>query len=347
MRVYGDQILNHVPNQTYTEVRKMLDSEGVSVTRMSRRLGTYGFLTEVLGVGFIDGRKPDKQAKVGLVGVCLPETINLQTTLPLVVAKDLLDRDILKKLYVALPVAAYAIAGLPKFDLYRQVVSLIDSMFNGRVGEQVILMPDYRILEDRSKLALMASPHTSDRFALHKYPFRNLFAYTEVAGYGADVAIPAIAEQEKVMIIADFMQYESIHAGSHTTHFIGGDMSGVVLPLLSPHVEKGELVHISQMDEKFDQADNLCPEISPLFLAGLLVTKEDEVRQIYADYAKSAQLPDDLSIKVQSQQRVIARYPEVSERRLKDLEDKSIEQLHGVGAFINRRLEEILRYGPR
>jgi hypothetical protein len=333
---------NYLPMKSYFDIRHMLNQEGLDITSMQKRLGRLTPLAEILGVGLIENKK---DARVGVVGVCLPERINLQTLLPLIVAKDLLEKDKLKKLYVALPVGAYAAAGLPKYTQYKQVVGLVEKMFKDRLGDDVLVMPDYKLSNLRMAISLLAGRFISDRFARHKYPYGNLFAYTEVAGYSADIALPAIVEQEDVLVVAEYMQYESLHAGAKAVKVFGFNMAGLILPLLSPQIKDNQLVHISHLNESFDDSTKplSCLETSSVFLAAQLFLSFNEAVGMYQQFVTGTSLPNDLPGRVRYLQAQVADTRPIPDADLVKIENHCVTKFKEAERLLDDDLQKRMK----
>ncbi|MBU1499694.1 hypothetical protein KKE48_02395 [Patescibacteria group bacterium] len=354
LSTFATQLENYLPNIYFSQIREMLANEGISVTRMSKRKGKFGFLTEVLGIGVIEDGQVIEENRVGMVGICLPEKINLQTILPLFIARELMLLGKLEKLYVALPVASYALVGFPRQTQYYQLIELVRQMFGEKVGESVVLMPDYRLYRERSLLAQLASPYITDKLAKHKYPYDNLFSFIETAGFGADVALPALVEKEDVLVIADFMQYESLHAGFKTARLVEQKMEAVLLPLLSPQVdkEKGVLVQVSHMSEEFSRPPEpmLSLEITPSFLAGLLVMDEEEAKDLYNRHVNGRELEYknlELVRKVITLQDQVAGTPPLNTDLSFKLEERCLKKFNGVSDQLIEEVIKRMRVNPK
>jgi len=338
---HAQSIKERVSYQEFRDIRMLLGQERVEIQSAAKGVPPIGFLTENLTVATVVGRDKQVVRPIGIAGICLPARINLQTMLPLFAAKEMMKIGVMEKLYIALPVGAYGMAQIPRFHQYQQVVGMIDHLFgNDAMGESVVLMPDYLLHRERSMLAAMISLRIKDTVARQKYPFGNLFSYCEVAGYGADIALPALVERQGVMVVADFMQYESIHAGVFATKEIGQVMSAVILDLLSPHTKERKLIQVSHMNEQFDVQNEGCAEINPVFLAGLLVMSEEEAREVYRAFAKTSRASSGILERVQALQAFVASGPAIGDARLRELEERSVKSFVSVQDTLHDELQK-------
>lgn len=344
---HAEELRSSVSHRVFGEIKSLLHGEKIDVVTPVKVSDEFGFLSEALSVGYIKGRDQLIGRDIGLIGVCLPDEINLQTIMPMVIAKHLLDRGNLKKVYMALPVGAYAIAGFPRIEQYKQVLRIAADIFGEeRLGVQVVIMPDYRLHLERGAIGSMASPRISDAMAKHKYPFSNLFSYTEVAGYGADIALPALVEKKPVLVIADFMQYESIHAGRFATHEVGQDMSALLLPMLSPHVQNGKMVAISHMSEAFESDQCSCLEVNPVMLAGSLVMDEDETKQAYTEGMRTGKIAKEILSRVKKLQENVRFCRPLPDERVRAIEDESMNIFSEVAGTIHEELQKRMMLAP-
>jgi hypothetical protein len=341
----ADELKISVSQKVFGEVKQLLNEEAIDVASSKKTKGSFGLFPEALSIGHIKGRDQQLSREIGVVGICLPEYINLQTIMPLFVAKYLFDREMLKKIYVALPVGAYGIAGFPRAEQYKQVLGILSDLFSEeQLGEQIIVMPDYRLFQERGAISSIVSPRISDTMAKHKYPFNNLFSFTEVAGYGADIALPALVEQKPVLVVSDFMQYESIHAGMFAAHEVGQDMSALLLPMLSPHVQDGKMVSISHMNEEIENNQHDCLEINPVMLAGMLVMDEEEARETYVNAVGTGNIPSYILPRIKELQQNVLSHSPLSDKGIQTAEDKSMRILSSVRDVINEELEKRMTY---
>lgn len=284
-----------------------------------------------------------------VTGVCFPEKPTLQSVLPLLAVKDLLGSNKADVAYIALPVFAYAGAGLSRRDQYFDILGLMKKLYGNDLGERVFIVPDSRdeIMSMKYKICNLSSRFVSDNPAKEKYRFNNLFGYFETASYGADVVIGALAEGGKATVICDFRQFESIHAGNKMGKSMGSGVGALLYTLLSPTYMDGELREVSQDDGSIKSESNKkLPETSNLFYQAAVLFKEDQVVEIYDEYRKSGSV-NNLEEQINKEKNRLFTFSPLSTRYIQDLEDKSIERINPVNDLLSEEIQKRTRIPDR
>lgn len=265
----------------FKKARVILNATGIDVVGIGKKKEDLGFLGNNLTHGFVGPIE-----KVAVSGVCFPERATLQSVLPLLATKDLLDRDKVEAIYLAMPVFAYAGAGLDRKRQYLETISLMQKVFGDQLGEDVFIIPDNRseIKSMKYDLCNLRSRFVGDEPAREKYQFGNLFGYFETASYGADILLPVLAEGRGVTTVCDFRQFESIHAGIKMADKKGPSIGALLYTLLAPYyTADGKLKEVSQDTDMtlVSPEDCLLAETSSLFYQAALLFSEEETRELY------------------------------------------------------------------
>lgn len=285
----------HPRTNKFLQARDLLEEEGISFLPIEKASAAVG--DEM--VANLAHAVIEPLARVAVTGVCLPAEVSLQTLLPLIVTKRLIDAGAIDKAYIPLPVAAYAAVGLPRFEAFAKTLTYLGKLFGeDAIGESVIPVPDYAIAEERSLVSILCAPEIGEGPSREKYQFGNLYGAVETAGYGADVALPAAAERQAVTVIADFKQFESIHAGKKSARKLGKSMGldagAIVLTTLTPEFEKN-LLHEEMAMSRAEILDmKAAPELHPAFLAAVmdfLDTSSHISAEAYEDIVKRGKKP--------------------------------------------------------
>lgn len=328
----------------FKKARTILSKGGVDVKGKEKVSEDLGFFGNNLVHGVVD---PIERTLV--TGVCFPEKPTLQSVLPLLAVKDLLDSNKADVAYIALPVFAYAGAGLPRHDQYLETVGLMKKLYGNDLGERVFIIPDNRdeVMNMKYKICNLSSRFVSDNPAKEKYPFNNLFGYFETVSYGADVLIGALAEGGRATVVCDFRQFESIHAGNKMGKSMRSNVGALLYTLLSPTYTNGELREASQDDGSIKRESNKqLPETSNLFYQAAVLLKEDQVVEIYDEYRKSG-TENNLEEQVSEERNKLFTFSPISSRYTQDLEDKSIERIRLVNDLLSEELQKRIRIPDR
>lgn len=284
----------HPRTKKFFNARDLLEGEGISLLPVEKVATVGDGMVDNLIHGIIE-----PVARIAVTGVCLPAEINLQTLLPLIVTKRLIDAGAIDKVYIPLPVAAYAAVGLPRFEVYAKILTYLGRLFGEDiVGDKIIPIPDYAIAEEKSLVSILCSPEIGDKPSREKYQFGNLYGAVETAGYGADIALPAALERQAVTVIADFKQFESIHAGKKSARklgkSIGLDAGAIILTTLTPEPEKNLLHEETGLSHAEILDIKAAPELLPAFLAStieFLSISPSGTNEAYEDIVKRKQTP--------------------------------------------------------
>lgn len=284
----------HPRTKKFFNIRDLLEEEGISLLPVEKAASVGDEAVDNLIHGIIE-----PVARIAVTGVCLPAEINLQTLLPLIVTKRLIDAGAIDKAYIPLPVAAYAAVGLPRFESFAKTLTYIGNLFGeDEVGKKVIPVPDYAITDEKYLVSILSAPEIGEKPSREKYKFGNLYGAIETAGYGADVALPAAAERQAVTVIADFKQFESIHAGKKSARKLGKSMGldagAIILTTLTPELEKNLLHEEAVLSHAEILNMKAVPELHPAFLAAtidFLSTSSSATNEAYEDIVKRQQTP--------------------------------------------------------
>lgn len=283
-----------------------------------------------------------------VTGVCLPEKPTLQSVLPLLAAKDLLEADRADTVYVALPVFAYAGAGLPRRDHYLEILGLMKELYGDALGEQVFIIPDTReeVMRMKYKLCNLASRFVSDEPAKEKYQFNNLFRFFETASYGADVVIGVLAQRGDACIVCDFRQFESVHAGNKMAKSFGKRVGALLYTILSPAYVDGKLREVSQDTETMGVCDSLPGEVSVLFYQASILFPAEKVVDMYGTLRKGKRL-DALEGDVRIAKRQLFSVDRISDSYARTLEDMSMKRLAVVDDVLAQETQKRIRIPDR
>ena len=286
-----------------------------------------GFLGTNLTHGVIG-----QPGRVLATGVCFPDRPTIQSTFPLLAVKDLLDNDQADVAYVALPVFAYAGAGIARRRQYLEVLGLMKRLFGGDLGERVYIIPDSReeIMVMKYQISNLTSRLVGDGPAREKYPYENLFAYFETASYGADIMLAALAEQRDPTIVADFRQFESIHAGIRMGKGAKYTPSALLYTLINPRVVDGKIREVSQDEQEDlptieDGAPGI-PENSHLLYQSASLLTNDEAIELY-DRVRKGRNVEDIAERVHAAKRRLLGVNPVTADFARSLEDHSIAKM--------------------
>jgi hypothetical protein len=345
---YGESSVDAmVKDPRVTEFKKariILSGAGVDVKAIEKVNEDLGFFGNNLVHGVVD---PIERTLV--TGVCFPEKPTLQSVLPLLAAKDLIDANKADTLYVALPVFAYAGAGLSRYNQYLETIALMKNLYGNDLGERVFVIPDTRgeIMEMKYKICNLLTRFVADSPAKEKYPFGNLLGYFETASYGADVLIGALAEEGDATIICDFRQFESVHAGNKMGKSMGRRIGALLYTLLSPTYVEGKLREVSQDDEAVEQVfSSLTPETSSLFYQAVMLLSEEQLIEIYDEYRKKGST-DELQKLVNEARTRLFAFPRINGEYVQDLEDKSIAKMRAVNDFLDEEVQKRISISDR
>lgn len=327
----------------FKRVRVVLNKGGVDIKAIEKVNEDLGFLGNNLVHGVVD---PIERTLVA--GVCFPEQPTLQSILPLLAVKDLLEANKANVAYVALPVFAYAGAGLPRRSQYLETLGLMRKLYGDSLGERVFIVPDTReeVMRIKYKMCNLASRFVSDEPAKVKYKFSNLFRFFETASYGADVVIGALAERGDASIVCDFRQFESVHAGSKMAKSFGKRIGALLYTVLSPTFVNGDLREVSQDAGAIDTSDNLPGEISALLYQASILFPPEKVADIYNTLRKGERLSGlEEEVKI-AKAELLAVHP-ASESDVRSLEDISMERLAVVNDILTQATQKRINVPDR
>jgi hypothetical protein len=326
----------------FKKARVILNATGIDVVGIGKKKEDLGFLGNNLTHGFVGPME-----RVAVSGVCFPERATLQSVLALLAIKDLLDIGKVDSAYLAMPIFAYAGAGLDRSRQYLENISLMRKIFGDQLGENVFIVPDNRVEIKSMKYDLcnLRSRFVGDEPAREKYQFGNLFGYFETASYGADILLPAFAEGRGVTAVCDFRQFESIHAGMKMAGKKGPNVGALLYTLIAPYyTHDGKVREVSQdTDTGFvHQEGELLPETSSLFYQAVMLFSEAETTELYDQIRKGIPIGN-LSERVSNAKRRLLSVSPAREAEARDLEDKSIKKLLPARDIINEQVNDIMR----
>lgn len=308
----------------FQKARQVLLNDGLHVTSTSKLKQDIGFLGNNLTHGFIG-----EPQRVLATGVCFPDRPTLQSVLPLFAVKDLLNNDQADAAYIALPVFAYAGAGFARQQQYLEVLGLMRKMFPEDLGERVFIIPDSRdeVMLMKYKLANLFSKFVSDTPAKEKYPYSNLFASFETASYGSDIVLAALSEQSPATVIADFRQFESIHAGIRMGKPMGHTIGALLYTLINPRLADGKIREVSQDEEgERDEEEHVVAERSSLLYQASLLLLQEDVVELYDRLRRKTDVGD-IAERIVSLKRAFFEVSPVSERFAQELEERSLQRM--------------------
>ncbi len=285
-----------------------------------------GFLCNNITHGFVE-----PVGNVFATGICLPRQLTVQSLLPIFAIKDLLDnRGGLA--YFAIPLGAYAGAGLGRKDQYLQTIGIMKRIFGDRLGENIFLLPDYRddVAEMKYFAGMLSSRFVSDEPSREKYPFGNLFGPFETVSYGTDLVIPALAEEKDVTIVSDFRQFESIHAGIKMSRGLKKRIGALLYTLVNPRFIKGKLKEVSEDDNETGEYKNpRMPETLDLFYHASLLLPPHQAMDIYSQLRRGDDI-NELKRRVDIAREYIISMQPVSSGFASGLEDITIRRIAHV-----------------
>lgn len=283
-----------------------------------------------------------------VTGVCFPEKPTLQSVFSLLAVKDLLETNKADTAYVALPVFAYAGAGLPRRDQYLEVLGLMKKLYGDALGEQVFIIPDTReeVMRMKYKMCNLSSRFVSDEPAKEKYQFNNLFRFFETASYGADVVIGTLAERGDASIVCDFRQFESVHAGNKMAKSFGKRVGAFLYTIISPAYVDGKLRDVSQDAETIGVSDNLPGEVSALLYQASILFPAEKVVDMYDALRKGKRL-DALEDDVRIAKRQLFSVHPASNAYAYSLEDISMKRLAVVDDMLTQETQKRIRIPDR
>lgn len=290
----------------------------------------------------------DSLGRTLVTGVCFPERPTLQSVLPLLAVKDLLETNKADIAYVALPVFAYAGAGLSRRDQYLEILGLMRKLYGDALGEQVFIVPDFReeTMRMKYKICNMSARFVSDTPAMEKYPHANLFRFFETASYGADVLIGAMAERGDASIVCDFRQFESVHAGNKMAKSLGKRVGALLYTILSPAYVNGKLREVSQDTETIDVSDNPPGEVSALFYQASVLFPAEKVVNMY-DALRKGQRLDSFEEDLRIAKRQLFSVHPASDSYALSLEDISMKRLAVVDDILTQETQKRIRMPDR
>jgi len=266
----------------------------------------------------------------------------------LLAIKDLLEANKADTAYVALPVFAYAGAGLPRRNQYLETLGLMKKLYGDALGERVFIVPDTRdeVMIMKHKICTMSSISVSDTPAIEKYPHPNLFRFFETASYGADVVIGTLAERGNASIVCDFRQFESVHAGNTMTKSFGKRVGALLYTILSPAYVDGKLREVSQDTETIGVSDNFPVEVSALFYQASVLFPAEKVVDMYDALRKGKKL-DALEDDVRIAKKKLFSVRPTSDSYAHSLEDMSIKRLAVVDDMLTQETQKRIHIPSR
>ncbi len=273
-----ETIASNIRTKGFIDTKRMLSEQGINIMRLDhpeRPITTAKVDNLIHGFSL-------PLSRIAVTGLCLPERPTLQSLLPLLAIKSLLTQGILETDYIAIPLMAYAGAGLKRRFQYERLVGIAQELFHQRWGTQVFILPDWLLAEPKTKIGYLTSVHLTNELAQKKYPFPNLFSALETVGYATDAALVALAEQRSVTTVLDFRQFESIHGHIKTSKALGLEVGSLILTVLDPQTSlKGEITDITWENATAEITDHPLPEVSGLFLHALALAEESEITDLY------------------------------------------------------------------
>jgi len=315
--------------QGFLTTKKLLGEEGINIFRLDhparpKLTNKVDNLTHGFTLPF---------SKIGVTGLCLPERFTFQSLLPLLVIQDLLENNLLETAYIAVPLMAYAGAGLKRDFQYRQTIGIAQELFGERWGSQVFVLPDHLLANPKTKLGYLTARHLTKRLAEIKYPFPNLFSAWETVGYATDAVLVALAEQQEVTTILDFRQFESIHGHITAAKALGINVGSLILTVLDPQInEKGGVTDITWENPSKPIGDHRLPEISGLFLHALALFRKEDISQLYKIWKNTDDHPEIREL-VEAQKNHLTHSRHILKSQPETIETLSLERLQSSGVF--------------
>ena len=320
----------------FKKARVILDKSGLDVRAPSKIEEDLGFLGNNLVQGAVDplGRRV-------VTGVCFPKRPTLQSVFPLLAVKDLLDNNRIDTAYVALPVFAYAGAGLPRRKQYLEILGLMKKLYGDDLGEKIFIIPDSReeVMRMKYMAANLTSRFVSDEPGQEKYPFNNLFRFFETASYGADILVAALAEQQDSMIVCDFRQFESIHAGNKMGKAMNKKIGALLYTLLTPVYENGNLREVSQDNGITHDKETIVPETSALFYQAAVLFPPEQVVELYKMLREGRSIPA-LEEKVAEAKRKLFAVTPMYDFQAQALEEVSMARIKPVEKVLDHEMKK-------
>lgn len=319
-------IVDDVRTQEFYSVKNILNSEGIDVGAMPTLKKDIGFMGRNLSHAYVS-----PVTNVYVTGVCFPEKPTLQSIVPLLAVKDLLDKDDNAVAYIAAPVLAYAGAGLDRREQYRQTVGIMQRLFGEKLGEQVTIIPDTSayVMQIKYQAGNFLSRFVADGPAQQKYLFPNLFRYFETVTYGSDIIIAGLAERKPATVVADFRQFESIHAGIKMGKGLKRETGALLYTLVNPVMIDGKIREVSQDEDNFQKDTIGIPETSTLFNQAAVLFAEEGVRELYQKIRRGENV-DNLQEHVAKTKQSLLYGAAATPSFITNLEEKSLQKLDGV-----------------
>ncbi len=324
----------------YQKVKEIFRIQSIEVTSGEKLKRDIGFMGKNMAHGIIE-----PVTDIAVTGLCFPDKFNLQSVLPLLVIKDMFDSGATKTAYIAMPVAAYAGARIARRPQYLDGLGIVAQIFGDRLGKSVFIIPDHRdeILTMKAKITMLSSRCVSERPAQAKYEHSNLFRYVETAMYGSDITLAALAEGKSVTTVADYRQFESIHAAVKMTKdydFVQG--GALLLTLIQPRypnrIKPDRVIDVTQ-GEIEDLDGGLIPERSPIFYQAACLLPRSEIKAHYQNM-RQGKKAHDLQQEVEMARIKILNSIDFSIHEARELEDLSIEKLIGANQLLSGILED-------
>jgi hypothetical protein len=217
--------------EMYGNIRGLLNKRRIDVKNASS-FGQYHsnlHLSSNLMMGYIE----PVASGIGVTGICLPSNTNLESFTSVFALRELLENSLIGQAVIGFPLLAYRLVGLNRTREYYKSVEIVAGILDPYL-EQTVLLPDNRIFDIKSGLSAIISPHVGDQCAREKYPFDNTFRYMETLMYATDVLIPGMCFGKNPLVVADFLQYETVDAAKSSAKAVGTDVGAILLTTLLP-----------------------------------------------------------------------------------------------------------------